>query len=125
MKIKMSRLKNKFPRIYRRITEGKVWIIIFSVVIGVAILIAGADLQKNIQNKQRIEKERIKIVKEIDYWEKMIEKYKDFRDAYFQLSVLNYQLGELKKAKSFLQKTLELDPNFKEGRKLEQIVNSK
>lgn len=121
MKFTLPRLKNKFPRISRRITENNVWLIIASVVIGVAILIVGADLQKSIQDKQYIEKERIKIAKEIEYWEKTIEKYKDFRDAYFQLAVLNYRLGNFDKAKAFLQKTLELDPNFEKGRELERM----
>lgn len=112
----------KFPRISRRITDKKVWSVVVSVVIGLAILIVGADLQKSIQGKQHIEKERIKIAKDIEYWEKTIEKYKDFRDAYFQLAVLNYQLGEIEKAKSFLQKTLELDPNFEEARDLEKLL---
>ncbi|MBI4100491.1 tetratricopeptide repeat protein [Candidatus Microgenomates bacterium] len=118
----LEKAKDKFPSIYRRITEKKIWLAVASVVIGVAILIVGADLQKNIQKKQDIEKERVKIAKEIEYWEKTIEKYKDFRDAYFQLAVLNYRLGELEKAKPFLQKTLELDPNFEEGRELEKLV---
>lgn len=122
MNFKLPILKNKFPRISRRITDNKVWIIVVSVVIGLAILIVGADLQKNIQNKQNIDKERIKIAKEIEYWEKTIEKYKDFRDAYFQLAVLNYQLGNFEKAKSFLQKTLELDPNFEAARDLEKLL---
>lgn len=124
MKFTLSRLKNNFPRISRRITEKNVWFIIASVVIGVAILIVGADLQKSIQDKQHIERERIKIAKEIEYWEKTIEKYKDFRDSYFQLAVLNYQLGNFEKAKDYLIRVFELDPNFKEGRDLEKKLSN-
>lgn len=122
MKLKLPMSKDKFPRISRRITDKKVWSVVASVVIGVAILIVGADLQKNIQNKQNIKKERIKIAKDIEYWEKTIEKYKDFRDAYFQLAVLEYRLGEFEKAKSYLKRTLELDPNFEEARDLEKLL---
>lgn len=122
MKIKLPIPKSNFPRISRRITENNVWLIIASVVIGVVILIVGADLQKSIQDKQYIEKERIKIAKEIEYWEKTIEKYKDFRDAYFQLAVLNYRLGNFEKAKDYLRRVFELDPNFKEGRDLEKLL---
>lgn len=124
MKGKLPIQKSKFPRIYRRITEKKTWFIVVSVVIGLATLIVGADLQKNIQKKQSLEKERTRTTKDIEYWEKTIEEYKDFRDAYFQLAVLNYQLGNFAKAKSFLQKTLELDPNFEAARELEQILKS-
>lgn len=122
MNFKLPILKNKLPRISRRITDKKVWSVVALVVIGVAILIVGADLQKNIQNKQNLEKERVKVVREIEYWEKTIEKYKNFRDAYFQLAVLNYRLGNFEKAKSFLQKTLELDPNFEEAKDLEKLL---
>ncbi|MBI1982220.1 MAG: hypothetical protein HYY87_02955 [Candidatus Levybacteria bacterium] len=117
-------VKKKFPSIYRRITETKFLVIAASVLIGVAVIIVGADVGKNIQKKQNIEKERIKIAKEIEYWEKTIEKYKDFRDAYFQLAVLNYRLKNAEKAKDYLKRVFELDPNFEEGRKLEKFLIS-
>ena len=59
---------------------------------------------------------------EISFWEKIIKEKPDYRDAYFQLAILSYQLGKIKKAQTYLQKTLDLDPNFEPARKLEKML---
>lgn len=82
-----------------------------------------ADL-KTVANALEIAKSRSsKIRQEISFWEKVVKEKPDYRDAYFQLAVLNYQLNHIKKAKEFLLKTLEIDPNFESAKKLEKILN--
>lgn len=71
---------------------------------------------------QKLKNEREKIIFEINHWEKVVTNYKDYRDAYFKLAVLEYQLGESEKSKNYLNKALELDPNFEKGRELERIL---
>lgn len=56
------------------------------------------------------------------YWLRVIRDYPGYRDAYFKLAVLSYQLGDKKQAKTYLDSTLSIDPNFKEARKfIEQV----
>ena len=70
---------------------------------------------------QNVKKERERIVSEINHWGKVVSKYSDYRDAYFKLAVLEYQLGDNEKSKKYLEKALKLDPNFDKGRELEKI----
>jgi len=55
-------------------------------------------------------------------WEKIIEEKPNYRDGYLQLAILHYKLYENEKAKEYLQKTLDLDPNYEPARELEEIL---
>ena len=83
------------------------------------------SLYDSYKKKQEIDKKRQEIVNNILYWEKVVDKYKDFRDGYFQLAVLEYRIRNFDKSKHYLDKVLALDPNFAQGRKLEEILNTK
>ena len=127
MKFKLLILKNKFPRISRFITERTVYeraAIILSLILIIATGFIGYQLYINFQEKQKLDEEREKISREIEYWQGIIGKYKNFRDAYFMLSVLEYRLKNAEKAKDYLQRVFELDPNFEEGRKLEKVIRN-
>lgn len=63
-----------------------------------------------------------KIRREIDYWQEIVKEKPDYRDAYLKLAVLNWQVYENEKARLFLQKALDLDPNYELGRKVEEII---
>ena len=56
-------------------------------------------------------------------WEKIIEEKPNYRDGYLQLAILHYKLYENEKAKEYLQKALDLDPNYEPTRELERILN--
>lgn len=75
-----------------------------------------------ISAKLRSEPQRIR--DEIAFWEKIIAEKPDYRDAYLQLSILNYQIYENEKAKIYLKKVLYLDPNFESAKKLEKILGN-
>ena len=96
-----------------------------SLVLLAIIIVVGLDLYKDIKQKEKAEIERREITKELQFWQSVASKYKDFRDAYFQLAVLEYRLGNINGAKYYLQKTLSLDPNFEKGRELEKILSTK
>ncbi len=57
-------------------------------------------------------------------WEEIIMEKPNYRDAYLQLAYLHYKLFENEKAKKYLQKAIELDPNYEPVRKLEKILNN-
>ena len=58
----------------------------------------------------------------ISAWEKIVEEKPNYRDGYLQLAILHYKLYENEKAKEYLQKTLDLDPNYEPARELEEIL---
>ncbi len=71
---------------------------------------------------QKIQNEPQRIKEEIVYWQKIVAERPSYRDAYLQLAILNYQIYENQKAKDYLNKALELDPNFEPTQKLEKII---
>lgn len=127
--------EKQFPNIFRFITEAPIVknlkkyqkrLILagfFSALIFLGIVIVSVDMYRNIQKKTQLEKEKAKILNQIKNWKSISEKYRGYRDAYFQLALLEYQLKNLAKANEYLQKTLLLDPNYKEGRKLEKLFD--
>lgn len=72
------------------------------------------------QKKQYSDPEDIR--KLISAWEKIVEEKPNYRDGYLQLAVLHYKLYENDKAKEYLEKALELDPNYEPARELEEII---
>ena len=128
---------NKFPRIFRFITEQKYfkkikkhqWRLItagfVSAIILGAIVIVGADSYKNYRQNKKLGEERKNIESQIKFWESVNKRYPGFRDSYFQLALLEYQLKDFDKARVYLKEVLRLDPNFKSGRKLEDILTEK
>ncbi len=72
---------------------------------------------------QKILNEPQRVKEEIRFWEKVIVKKPDYRDAYLQLAILNYQIFNKQKAKEYLHKALELDPNFGPSKELEKIID--
>jgi len=128
---------NKFPKIFRFITEQKYfkrikkhqWRLItagfVSAIILGAIVIVGADSYKNYQENKRLSEKRENIETQIKFWKSINQKYPGFRDSYFELAILEYQLKDFSKSREYLKEVLRLDPNFKSGRKLESILNEK
>lgn len=89
-----------------------------------AVVVVGLDLQANTQAKQAIDLEREKLTKELKFWEDFIVKHQDYREAYFQASILEYKLGNTFKAKAYVEKGLSLDPNSENGKKLESFLTN-
>lgn len=127
----------EFPNIFRFITEQKYlktikkhqWRLItagfISAIIIGAIVIVGADSYKNYQENKRLSEKRANIEAQIKFWQSASQKYPGFRDSYFELALLEYQLKDFNKSEEYLKEALRLDPNFKSGRKLENILNKK
>lgn len=138
--------KEKFPRITRTITDpfdklrvnlpGRIlWIesllilksrflisLMISLVILALIVVFGMEIYRNLQNEKELKLNREKIASEIKYWQQVVGKYKNYRDAYFQLSILEYKTGDKEKARDYLQRVLELDPNFEAAKKIESLL---
>lgn len=115
----------RFPNIIRIITEKYFLGLIVSFVLVVILAIVGLDLYKDVLEQKKIEAERKEIISKIEYWQGIVDKYKDYRDAYFQLAILEYRVKNFDKSKFYLDKSLAIDPNFEKGRELEKVLSSK
>ncbi len=71
---------------------------------------------------EKIKNEPQRIRNEIIFWEKVVSERPGYRDGYLQLAILNYQLYENDKAKEYLNKALEIDPNFEVTKELGKII---
>lgn len=112
----------QFPKISRFITEKVV--VIAAVVLMVFLGIAWeASLASSLQHQEAVVvQNRRKLTDEVKKWQAAIVKYPDYRDGYFKLALLEYQLRNKKEAIGYINKTLQLDPNFKSAQKLQQIL---
>lgn len=134
--------KKKFPSNSRSITEhfssnmhnltkglSKLWDIGLKVTVLIvfvlAMVIVGLDVYRNFQIKQGIDLERENLLKELSFWELFMGEHGDYRDAYFKMSALEYRLGNAFKAKEYAEKGLMLDPNSKNGKKIEDFLKGR
>lgn len=143
----MKKTPNKFPRIYRFITDKPVfrkfkkeWIklsnqpklkktyVYASIVLTLLLIIFLISLTgflvfrftKNYQEYSKLQAQRNQIYGKINFWNSITEKYPSYSDAYFNIAVLYYRVGELDIAQKFLNKTLLLNPNYKDAKRLEE-----
>ncbi len=110
----------KLLKLYREVL--KVFVVFIFIV---AVIIVGYDFQKNLQIKRNIDSQRETLIHDLNFWEEFISKHQNYKDAYFQASVLEYKLGNISKAKTYVEKGLSLDPNSEDGKKLEKLLLSK
>lgn len=91
-------------------------------VVGVAsgillFLVVSLGLQVRDQTRELKARQALRqgIQAEISHWQKVTHDYTDYRDGYFRLALLHYQLGETTQAREYVDKSLALDPNFIAG----------
>lgn len=78
------------------------------------------QLEELWQRKLHSDPEDIK--KLIAAWEEIVAEKPGYRDGYLQLAYLHYKIYENEKAKEYLEKAIELDPNYKLARELEKTL---
>lgn len=121
----------KFPHISRFITEmhkktiyRKVfWINFLCGFLVVGISYVGFQDIKSYQELQEVRNAREQVSAEVHYWEQVVKKYPSYRDGYFMLASLNAQLGNTNKAREYTDKVLQLDPDFSEGKELQETLD--
>lgn len=151
----MSKIKtsaSQFPNIYRLITESKVFkigknmwfrlpkqsklkkllvlifsalFLVFSIVLITGSIILASDIYQKLIELNNINIQRQKIQSEISFWQSVLQKYPGYKDAYFKIAILEYQLKDYKNAIKDNDKALLLDPNFEDARKLSELLNKK
>lgn len=120
----------KSPNIFRFIPElnlfrkEKIWLYsTVTTVLLAGIAYIGWQAYENINQVTKIQIQRKEAEHQVSYWENVVKEHPNYRDAYFTLALLEYQLGNSANARSYLDKTFYIDPNFEEGRKLERLLN--
>lgn len=137
---KQKKHNKQSPRNYRIITERfkkfkrnntkllerlRIEVLVFVYVVTIfSILILGFNLLTNLQNQNQISFQKEKIQSEIRLWQDIADKFKNYKEAYYELAVLEYQLGDIEKSKYYLDKSLFLDPNFDKARELKKILDT-
>jgi len=150
--MKKVQLASQFPNIYRFITESyiirklqkstirllnqpkikktikvlSIIVVIFTVIILIfGISVAGVSFYRNYRNYAQISAQRENLQSQINFWQSIADKYDGYKDAYFRIALLEYQLSDFQKAKDANGKALVLDPNFDDAKKLEAILDKK
>lgn len=148
--MKKTKKSSQFPNIYRIITENhtykrykNLWIRLpnqsklgkilyyflildFCVLVlstSLATIVLGSRVFGKLAVANKISIERNELKRQISFWRSVLEKYPGYKDAYFRIALLEYKLGDLENAKKDNQKALLLDPNYKDARSLEVLID--
>lgn len=147
--MKNKKNSSQFPNIYRLITESNVFkrlkklefrliwqskhkkyvfysLVGFSVTVTLlltfGILLMGVNFYKTASEYKKIATERKNIQVKVNFWQSIANKYEGYKDSYFQIALLEYRLGNIKKAREYNKKALLLDPNFEDSKKLQLLL---
>lgn len=71
---------------------------------------------------RKISLERKNTEEKINFWKSIANKYEGYKDAYFQIALLEFRLGNIKNALEYNKKALFLDPNFEDSKKLQILL---
>jgi len=127
-KEKSKEIKKELPSNSRSIPEKIISDhLVFAVgltCIVLAIVLVSLSLYSNYQEKLQLSGERARIQKELDFWKGRAAEKPSYRDAYFSLALLYYQIKDFKNSSENLEKAMEIDPNFEEGRELRVILEN-
>lgn len=118
--------KKKLPSNSRNITEKIIndhSIFFFGVVcITLAIIFISYDFYNNFKKQEVVYLERGKIIDDLNYWNREVIEKPNYRDGYFSLAIIYYQLGDFNSSLENLDKAMNIDPNFEKGKELKEII---
>lgn len=72
------------------------------------------------QIKNQANQKTILLRQQINTWEEIGKNKPDYRDAWLQLAKLHYEQQEINLAKFYVNKALELDPNYEVAQEFKQ-----
>lgn len=118
--------KKKLPKNYRFITDKFLsdhlvfFVGIFLIVM--ATIVVSFDLYKNYNEEKQYAMEKNSVAGNLSYWEKVTSEKPNYRDGYFSLALIYFQLKDFNKSSENLEKAMSLDPNFEKGKELKKIL---
>lgn len=105
-----------FPSISRRITETSFFLLL------VVLYLLFAFFLKNLSEYKHLKTEKEQIIKNAEFWKNVTIEKPNYRDAYMEVAILEYRLGNINETKLYLEKALVLDPNFKKAKEIKKII---
>ena len=84
----------------------------------IILALQSVELKGNMLQADQVVQDREQLLQEVVYWKQIADTYSGYRDIYYRIATLQYKLGNTQESKKYLQKALELDPNFEEARVL-------
>lgn len=100
------------------------YVVVYLAVMGI-IAYLSFNFYQNFNTYQKVSSERTKIVSQINTWQNIVKKYKDFKDGYLQIALLEYRLGNYDKARFYCDKALLLDPEYSDAIELNRKLRKK
>lgn len=121
--------KKELPRNSRIITDKLISdhsvFLVGALCIVLAIIFVSYDFFNNFKKQENVIAERENVVKDLNFWNKEVLEKPNYRDGYFKLSLLYYQLGDYRNSIETLDKVMSIDPNFEKGKELKKIIEEK
>jgi tetratricopeptide (TPR) repeat protein len=128
-KVKPKEEPKQLPKNSRFITENLIsdHLIFFIGItcIILAIIVVSLNLYSGYQSQKDLENQKRQISANLIFWQNEIKERPNYRDGYFSLALLYYQLKDYKNSSDSLEKAMEIDPNFEKGKELRQILKEK
>ncbi len=132
-KVVFTRQK-QFPNFYRFITEAlkplgvrgewaKKGIYACFILVLLAIIAISLHLFVSLKTISNSADNSLGIAQEAVYWQNVEKTYPNYRDSYFQLALIAYQVGNLKRARLYLKQAEAIDPNYQGIAKLQKYLN--
>lgn len=116
----------KFPSISRfipeTVNENYIFIVVLLFIL-ISSTIVSFDLYQNVAFERKLVGETSDLQRRLEFWENEVKIHPDYRDAYFNLALISYQLKDFDSSINNLQKALEIDPNFEKGKKFQEILS--
>ena len=123
--------KQKFPSISRIIPErlnpfltfvAAVVTFFFVIVLLFGIVFNGVKIYRSYKSLNKLDEQRQNLKSQISFWQSVASKYPEYKDSYFRIAMLEYELGDSTKAKEFDRKALLLDPNYVDALTLQNVL---
>ena len=127
------KLLKQFPSNSRIITELKsfyiyISVLLSAVVILVLVILTGFvayNFSQNFVKFQVLNSQKNQIEGKISFWNSIADKYPGYADAYFNIAILYYEISDFQNSRSYLEKTLVLNPDYKGANKLDSNLRTK
>jgi hypothetical protein len=127
--------REKLPSIFRFITEARsaqririakiLSAALISGLLLLGIIIELLVLYRNEQAVNSLKTKRALMTEEISSLLTFTRSYNGYRDIYFRLAQLEYNLGNMYASGEYVKKTMDLDPNYVQGEVLAAHIKAK
>jgi tetratricopeptide (TPR) repeat protein len=86
------------------------------------LIIVAADIRLNRATLETVDLQRQIVAGKIDSWKEVVDRYPGYRDGYYQLALLENQMGNKQMAYDYTVKAIQADPDFRVGKELLQTI---